>query len=71
VVSSESGGEDDDEDEVVVIEEHSPPPPRARRQRSRVRSVERRSGGFREVDPERFAGGDGSFVEVKRSGIRP
>jgi hypothetical protein len=68
VVSSESGGEDD-EDEVVVIEEHSPPP-RARRQRSRVRSVERRSGGFREVDPERFAGGDGSFVEVRRSGSR-
>jgi hypothetical protein len=64
--SSDSG---DEEDEVVVIEEHSPPP-RARRQRSRVRSVERRSGGFREVDPERFAGGDGSFVEVRRSGSR-
>ena len=31
-----------DEDEVVVIEEHSPP----RRRRSRVRSVERRSGAY-------------------------
>jgi hypothetical protein len=64
--SSDSG---DEEDEVVVIEEHSPPP-RARRQRSRVRSVERRSSGFREVDPERFAGGDASFVDVRRSGGR-
>jgi hypothetical protein len=53
-----------DEDEVVVIEEHSPP----RRHRSRVRSVERRSSGYREVDPDRFAGGDASFVEVRRSG---
>ena len=50
------------EDEVVVIEEHTPP-----RRRSRVRSVERRSSGYREVDPERFAGGDASFVEVRRS----
>jgi hypothetical protein len=39
-VSSSEGAT---EDEVVVIEEHSPP----RRQRSRVRSVERRSSGFR------------------------
>jgi hypothetical protein len=60
VESSYLGSE---EDEVVVIEERGP-----RRQRSRVRSVERRSGGFREVDPDRFAGGDGAFVEVRRSG---
>jgi len=60
VGSSEGGSED----EVVVIEEHSPP----RRQRSRMRSVERRSSGYREVDPDRFAGGDASFVEVRRSG---
>ncbi|KAK4150927.1 hypothetical protein C8A00DRAFT_45780 [Chaetomidium leptoderma] len=59
--------DEDEDDEVVVIEEHSPPPPR-RRQRSRVRSMERRSSGFREVDPDRFAGGDASFVEVRRSG---
>ncbi|KAK4032448.1 hypothetical protein C8A01DRAFT_50759 [Parachaetomium inaequale] len=68
VSSSGSGEDDDDEDEVVVIEEHSLPP--SRRHRSRVRSVERRSSGFREVDPERFAGGDASFVEVRRSGSR-
>lgn len=61
VGSSEGSGS---EDEVVVIEEHSPP----RRQRSRIRSVERRSSGYREVDPDRFAGGDASFVEVRRSG---
>jgi hypothetical protein len=66
VSSSGSGSEDDDQDEVVVIEEHSP----SRRRRSRVRSVERRSSGFREVDPDRFAGGDASFVEVRRSGSR-
>ncbi|KAL2200554.1 hypothetical protein P885DRAFT_74387 [Corynascus similis CBS 632.67] len=58
---------DGEEDEVVVIEEHSPP---RRRHRSRVRSVERRSSGYREVDPDRFAGGDAEFVEVRRSGSR-
>ncbi|KAK3307019.1 uncharacterized protein B0T15DRAFT_492525 [Chaetomium strumarium] len=56
VPSSEGGTED----EVVVIEEHSPP-------RARYRSRERRSSGFREVDPDRFAGGDATFVEVRRS----
>ncbi|KAK4238849.1 hypothetical protein C8A03DRAFT_43451 [Achaetomium macrosporum] len=55
--SSERGTED----EVVVIEERSP-------SRSRYRSRERRSSGFREVDPDRFAGGDATFVEVRRSG---
>jgi hypothetical protein len=68
VAVSSSGSGSGDEDEVVVIEEHSPPP--NRRHRSRVRSVERRSSGFREVDPGRFAGGDASFVEVRRSGSR-
>ncbi|KAK3390923.1 hypothetical protein B0H63DRAFT_520125 [Podospora didyma] len=57
-----------DDDEVVVIEEHSPPPPR--RQRSRIRSVERRSSGYREVDPDRFAGGDMPTVEIRRSSSR-
>ena len=55
---------DEDDDEVIVIEEHA----RGARQRSRVRSVERRSSGFREVDPDRYGGGDASFVEVRRSG---
>ncbi len=54
----------DEDDEVIVIEEHG----RGGRQRSRVRSVERRSSGFREVDPDRYGGGDSSFVEVRRSG---
>ncbi|KAK4193727.1 hypothetical protein QBC35DRAFT_4363 [Podospora australis] len=53
-----------DDDEVVVIEEHSRSPPR---RRSRIRSVERRSSGYREVDPDRFAGGDASVIEVRRS----
>ncbi|KAK0722252.1 hypothetical protein B0T26DRAFT_739523 [Lasiosphaeria miniovina] len=56
---------DDDDDEVVVIEEHSPPP----RRRSRIRSVERRST-YREVDPDRFAGGDSPVIEVRRSTSR-
>ncbi|KAK4178232.1 hypothetical protein QBC36DRAFT_369156 [Triangularia setosa] len=59
------------DDEVVVIEEHSPVRGGGgsrRRERSRIRSVERRSSGYREVDPERFAGGDARVVEVRRSG---
>ncbi|KAH6635305.1 hypothetical protein B0J18DRAFT_43824 [Chaetomium sp. MPI-SDFR-AT-0129] len=71
VLSSDSESESSrggtDENEVVVIEEHSPP--RRTRRGSRVRSVER-SSGFREVDPERFAGGDAPFVDVRRSGSR-
>ncbi len=55
-----------DEDEVVVIEEHSPP----RRHRSRIRSSERRSSGYREVDPSRFAGGDAPMREIRRSSSR-
>ncbi|KAK4640394.1 hypothetical protein QC761_603275 [Podospora bellae-mahoneyi] len=56
------------EDEVVVIEEHSPVRGGGRRrERSRIRSQERRSSGYREVDPERFAGGDARVVEVRRS----
>ncbi|KAJ4300325.1 hypothetical protein N0V88_002998 [Collariella sp. IMI 366227] len=71
VPSSEFG----EEDEVVVIEEHSPPPRRRQsrvrsvervRSTERVRSVERRSSGYRDVDPERFAGGNAPFVEVRR-----
>lgn len=60
----------DDEDEVVVIEEHSPAPRRAShksRSHRRRSSSARRESGFREVDPDRFAGGDASFREVRRS----
>lgn len=60
----------DDEDEVVVIEEHSPAPRRAShksKSRRRRSSSARRESGFREVDPDRFAGGDASFREVRRS----
>lgn len=62
----------DDEDEVVVIEEHSPAPRRAshktKSRRRRSSSARRESqSGFREVDPDRFAGGDASFREVRRS----
>lgn len=60
-----------DEDEVVVIEETSPPP-RTRRHRSTSvrRSVERRSSGYREVDPDRFGGGDTPMREIRRSTSR-
>lgn len=60
----------DDEDEVVVIEEHSPAPRRAShksKSHRRRSSSARRESGFREVDPDRFAGGDASFREVRRS----
>ncbi|KAK0715761.1 hypothetical protein B0H67DRAFT_249920 [Lasiosphaeris hirsuta] len=57
----------DDDDEVVVIEEHSPP----RRQRSRIRSAERRSSGYREVDPDQFAGGEAEIREVRPPRRRP
>ncbi|KAH6659491.1 hypothetical protein BKA67DRAFT_529642 [Truncatella angustata] len=63
----------DDDDEVVVIEENSPPRRRESRQhkrRSSRRSSERRStsrpGGYREVDPYRYAGGDASVRSVSR-----
>ena len=64
VESDYTGTTGDEDDEVIVIEEHG----RGERRRSRVRSVERRSSGFREVDPDRYGGGDSSFVEVRRSG---
>lgn len=59
---------DDDEDEVVVIEEHSPPPRRHKTKSHRRRSSSaRRESGFREVDPDRFAGGDAPLRDVRRS----
>lgn len=59
---------DDEEDEVVVIEEHSPPRRhKSRSRRRRSSSAARRESGFREVDPDRFAGGDASFRDVRRS----
>ncbi len=48
-----------DDDEVVVIEEHSPP----RRHRSKRRSA----SGYRDIDPDRFAGGDSHLRDVRRS----
>ncbi|KAH8881003.1 hypothetical protein GQ53DRAFT_754703 [Thozetella sp. PMI_491] len=56
----------DDEDEVVVIEEHSPP--RRHRSSQRRSSEYRRDPGvYRDVDPDRFAGGDAPYREVRRS----
>ncbi|CAN8102926.1 unnamed protein product [Discula destructiva] len=65
----------DDEDEVVVIEEHTPPrrvsQHKSKRQsRRRSSSASRRESGFREVDPDRFAGGNASFREVRRGSRR-
>lgn len=57
----------DDEDEVVVIEEHSPPRRHKSRSHRRRSSSARRESGFREVDPDRFAGGNASFRDVRRS----
>lgn len=62
-----------DDDEVVVIEEHTPPRRQSqhkskRHSRRRSSSASRRDpSGFREVDPDRFAGGNASFREVRRS----
>ena len=54
-----------EQDEVVVIEEDSPP----KKHRSKRSSGGRRreSGGYRDIDPERFAGGDAPFREIRRS----
>ena len=59
-------------DEVVVIEEHSPPRRARRRSTSavRMRSVERRSSGYRDVYPDQFAGGDEPIRHVRRSSSR-
>lgn len=55
------------EDEVVVIEEYLLVRGGGRRrERSRIWSQERRSSGYREVDLERFVGGDVRVVEVRR-----
>ncbi|KAL1861320.1 hypothetical protein Daus18300_008996 [Diaporthe australafricana] len=60
--------QDDTEDEVVVIEEHSPPPRRHKTKSHRRRSSSaRRESGFREVDPDRFGGGDAPLRDVRRS----
>ncbi|KAK3318498.1 hypothetical protein B0H66DRAFT_603082 [Apodospora peruviana] len=62
------GGSDNGSDEVVVIEERGPP--RRHRSTSVRRSVERRSSGYREVDPDRFAGGEAPMREIRRSTSR-
>lgn len=55
--------DDSSDDEVVVIEEHSPP----RRHRSTRRSSSpRRESGYREVEPDRFGGGDRPIRGVRR-----
>jgi len=56
----------------VVIEEHSPPRRARRRSTSavRMRSVERRSSGYRDVYPDQFAGGDEPIRHVRRSSSR-
>jgi len=59
---------DDSDDEIVVEEEHSPPPRRHRsKRRSSGGSHSRRESGYRDIDPDRFAGGDASIREVRRS----
>lgn len=56
------------DDEVVVIEETSPSRHRSRRRSSAGHgSHTRRSSGYREVDPDRFAGGDAEMREIRRS----
>ncbi|KAM7204505.1 hypothetical protein V8F20_003621 [Naviculisporaceae sp. PSN 640] len=56
------------DDEVVVIEEASPSRHRSRRRSSAGHgSYTRRSSGYREVDPDRFAGGDAEMREIRRS----
>ncbi|TPX10477.1 uncharacterized protein E0L32_008527 [Thyridium curvatum] len=56
-----------DDDEVVVIEEHSPP----RRHRSkRHSSGSRRESGYRDIDPDRFAGGDAPLRDPRRGSRR-
>ncbi|EOO03761.1 hypothetical protein UCRPA7_490 [Phaeoacremonium minimum UCRPA7] len=55
-----------DDDEVVVIEEHDPP----RRHRSkghRRHSSSRRESGYRDIDPDRFAGGDAPMRDIRGS----
>ncbi|KAI0132533.1 hypothetical protein BJ170DRAFT_252205 [Xylariales sp. AK1849] len=54
----------DDDDEVVVIEENTPP--RRRESKHKRRSTERRSSGYREVDPYRYAGGDEPMRDMSR-----
>ncbi|KAI2607282.1 uncharacterized protein GGS25DRAFT_495116 [Hypoxylon fragiforme] len=59
------------DDEIIVLEEHSPPrrrESRSYRRRSSERRSERRSSGgqYRDVDPHRYAGGDGPSRDVSR-----
>lgn len=55
IVIEETRRRDDGDDIVEVIEEHSPPP-------RRVRS--HRNSGYRNVDPDQYAGGDRPFRKV-------
>lgn len=62
--------DDDDDDEVVVIEEHSPPRRHKSKSNRRRSSSARRESGYREVDPDRFAGGEAPYRDVRRSSRR-
>jgi len=55
IVIEETRRRDDEDDIVEVIEEHSPPP-------RRVRSS--RNSGYRNVDPDRYGGGEAPFRKV-------
>lgn len=59
--------DDDDQEEVVVIEEHTPPRRHKSRSHKRRSSSARRESGFREVEPDRFAGGDAPLRDVRRT----
>ncbi|MCJ1249295.1 hypothetical protein MMC30_006518 [Trapelia coarctata] len=56
IVVEETRRRDDGDDIVEVIEEHSPPPRRVRSSRN--------SGGYRNVDPDQYAGGPEPFRKV-------
>lgn len=60
---------DDDDEEVVVIEEHTPPRRHKSRSHKRRSSSARRDreSGYREVEPDRFAGGDAALRDIRRS----
>ena len=59
---------DDDDDEVVVIEDASPSRRRSGQQnRRRSSGSARRESGYRDIDPDEYAGGNRPMREVRRS----
>jgi hypothetical protein len=62
---------EDSDDEVVVIEEDSPPRRQRRRSSTHYSSDNyRRESGYRDVDPDRYAGGDSPMRSVRRESRR-